>query len=552
MTDRKELRTAYENGKGSFKVRGEWRYDKEGRKEVTNRMVIYSVPYGVSTGPLLAEIGELIEARKIPQLVNVNDETSDENGLRIVLETKSGADTEAVMAYLYRHTSLESNFSYNATALVPDDHGNMSPAVLSLPELLQHFLDFRYETVRRRLEYQLAVLRKRIHILEGFAIIFDGLDLALKIIRKSDGKQDAAQKLMKKFPLDEIQTEAVLELALYKISQLEIDHIRVELKEKKAEANRIEKILKSKTKMWGLVQSELEEVAAEFADKRRTDFGSVDEIVEFDATAYIIRENTNVVITSDGWLKRVNTLASVKKTRVRDGDSVLEVVPGSTLDNAVFFSTDGVAFTLPFDQIPVSSGYGEPLAKSCKLSDGASIVSAITTDARFVEAVEDDSSDWGPLLLVGTKLGQVLTIPFHSFRAASTKSGRKYCRLGKGDEVVYCRLLSEAETVMFASRKARVIHFSLDDVPMLTNAGKGVKAIKLEAGDEVLGAAQLVRPSDCLRVVNTTGKEVAFGQQKYQVTSRGGRGVQTSKRIGFEKVIEPAIQLVDWTEYAEG
>lgn len=551
VTERKELRKAYESGKGSIKTRGEWRFDKERRKEVKNRLVIYSVPYGVSTGPLLSEIGELIEARKIPQLLDVSDETNEENGLRIVLEMKSGADPDAVMAYLYRHTSLEQNFSYNATALVPDEHGNPVPRVLSLRDILQYFLDFRYETVRRRLEYQLEQLRKRMHILEGFAIIFNGLDQALKIIRASDGKKDAAVRLMKKFPLDEIQTDAILELALYKISKLEIDSIRQELKEKKAEATRIEKLLKSKAQMWKLIRKELEEVAAEFGDKRRSNFGSTEEIVEFDASAYIVRENTNVVVTADGWVKRVNSLASVSKTRVRDGDSVLDVVPGSTLDRAVFFSSDGVAFTIPIDQIPVSSGYGEPLSKHAKLSDGATIVSALTTDARFVEAVDDDSTEWGPLLFVATKTGQVLSIPYHGFRTPSTKAGRKYCRLRPGDEVVTCQLITDAETVFLASAQARVIHFSLDDVPMLTSAGKGVRGIKLDAADRLLGAVQLSRPSDCLRVINSKGKEVAFGQQKYQVTSRGGKGIETIKRGGFEQVIRPEIELVDWSVMEE-
>ncbi len=551
VTERADLRKAYETGRGSVKTRGEWRFDKQGKKELKDRLIIHTVPYTVSTGPLLTEIGDLIEARKLPQLANVIDETNEENGLRIVLEMKSGADPEAVMAYLFRHTSLEQNFSFNATALVPDEHGATVPRVLSLKELLQHFLDFRYETVRRRLEYQLEQLRKRIHILEGFAIIFNGLDVALKIIRASSGKKDAAAKLMKKFPLDEIQTDAILELALYRISRLEIDNIRQELKEKKAEAARIQKLLNSKTQMWKLIRTELETLAAKFGDKRRSQFASVDEIIEFDASAYIVKENTNVVVTSDGWVKRVNSLASVSKTRVREGDSVLNVIPGSTLDNAVFFSSDGVAFTIPIDQLPVSSGYGEPFAKHAKLRDGASIASVLTTDPRFVEAVDDDSKEWGPLLLVATKRGQVLTIPYHGFRTPSTKAGRKYCRLRKGDQVVYCQPIEDAETVFFASADARVLHFSLNEVPMLTNAGKGVRGIKLDADDRLLGVVQLARPSDCLRVVTSNDKEMVFGQQKYQVTSRGGRGIMTSKRSSFDKVIEPQIQLVDWSEMEE-
>lgn len=547
ITERTELRQAYESGRGSIKLRGEWRFDREGRREVRDRLVIYSVPYGVTTGSLLSEIGELIASRKIPQLLEANDETNEENGLRVVLELKSGTDPEAVMAYLFRHTALEQNFSYNATALVPDAHGGTIPRVLNLRELLQHFLDFRMETVRRRLKFQLEQLRRRIHLLEGFEIIFNGLDAALKIIRASRGKKDAAEKLMKRFPLDVEQTDAILDMALYRISRLEIDRILEELSEKRTEAGRIERLLKSPKRMWKRVETELEEVATEFGDRRRSNFGSSDEITEFDPQAYIVRENTNVVVTREGWIKRVNQLASVSRTRVREGDSVLAVAPGSTLDHVVLFSCDGVAFTVPIDQIPVSSGYGEPVAKHVKLSDGASIVAVLTTDARFVEAVDDDSEEWGPLLLVATKQGQVLTIPYHGFRTASTRAGRKYCRLRRDDEVVDCQLVTDAETCMLASAAARVAHFSIDDIPMLTNAGKGVRGIRLEDRDRLLGLVQLSRPSDCLRVRNTSDKLVSFGQQKYQVTSRGGRGIQTSKRIGFIEVIRPEIELVDWS-----
>ncbi|MBL8819322.1 MAG: DNA topoisomerase IV subunit A [Planctomyces sp.] len=548
VTDRAELREAYETGKGSFKVRGEWRFDQEGRREIPNRIIIYSIPYGVTTGPLMTEIGDLVEARKLPQLVSVNDETNEENGLRIAIEVKSGADVEAVVAYLYRHTSLEQNFSYNATCLVPSESGGLVPRVLNLKEQLQYFLDFRYETVRRRLEYQLEQLRRRIHILEGFEIIFDGLDRALKIIRASNGRKDAAEKLMKEFPLDEIQTDAILELQLYRISRLEIDKIREELAEKRAEANRIEQILKSKTKMWKLITTELEELARDFGDERRSGIGSSEEIVEFDPQAYIVRENTNVVITKDGWIKRVGQLASVSKTRVREGDSVLMVVPGSTLDHAVFLCSDGIAYTVPIDQIPVSSGYGEPLAKRAKMADGTSVIAAIPTDPRFVPSLDDVGDGVGLLMLVATRMGQVLLIPFEGFRSPSTKAGRKYCRLNKADQVVYAGLVRDAETVFLASRKARIIHFRIDEIPVLNSAGKGVRGLKLEAGDQLLGVTQLARPSDCLRVKNENDKVLSFGQTKYQVTSRGGRGVKTSMRTEFVEMILPDIELVDWSE----
>lgn len=548
VTDRAELKDMYETGKGSIKIRGEWKFHQEGKKQDTSRIIIYTIPYGATTGPLMAEIGELVAARKLPQLEGVNDETNEENGLRIAIDLKPGADAEAVMAYLYKHTCLEQNFGYNATCLIPGDHGQTVPRVLNLKDMLQHFLDFRHITVRRRLEYQLEQLRKRIHILEGFAIIFDGLERALKIIRSSNGKKDAAEKLMAEFPLDEIQTDAILELALYRISRLEINKIREELAEKKAEAAGIEAILKSKTKMWKLITTELEQVATDYADGRRSELGSAEEVVEYDPQAYIVRENTNVVVTREGWIKRVGQLSSVSKTRVREGDSVLTVVPGSTLDHVVFFCSDGIAYTLPIEQLPVSSGYGEPLAKRAKMKDGVSVINAMTTDGRFVSDLDSVGDGVGLTILIATREGQVMRLPYESFRTPSTKAGRKFCRLGKTDQVVYVDLVRDAETMFIASKKARVLHFRIDEVPVLGGAGKGVRGLKLESGDEVLGVVQLSRPSDALRVRNDNDSVLSFGQTKYQVNSRGGRGVKTSSRTNFVEIIQPEIQLVDWSE----
>jgi DNA gyrase subunit A len=550
ITNRKDLTDAYKNGRGTIKIRGEWRFDRDYKGQKDDSLVIYSVPYGVSTGPLLAEIGDLVESRKIPQLVAVNDETNETNGLRLVLETGPGADPDAVMAYLYRHTSLESSFSYNMTALVPED-GAMVPRVLSLTEMLQHFLDFRFITVKRRYEYQLRQLEKRIHILEGYVIVFNGLDKALRIIRNSRGKQDACTKLMKEFPLDEVQTTAVLDLALYRISSLEINTIKEELREKQVEADRIRRLLKSDKRLWKCVQTELREVADEFDDKRRTGIGSADEVTEFDASAYIVRENTNVVFTRDGWIKRVGRLAKIETTRVRDGDKVMDVVPANTLDRVVFFSSDGVAYTLPVDQIPASSGYGDPLSKYARTSDGAQIIAAVSTDERFTyvdEKVKGNPTPW-PYMLIVTANGQVMQVSFSTFRQPSTKAGRKYCRLRKGDRVAFVEMIDEeAQTMFIASKKARVIHFDIDDVPLLTNPGIGVRGLKVEASDEVIGARQLCRPGDCLRVINTNGKTLSFGQMKYGVTSRGGKGIKTSHRSGFAEIIRPEIRLVDWSE----
>jgi DNA gyrase subunit A len=549
--ERRDLRQVYEEGRGSIKVRAEWKMDREKRKEVPDRIAVYSIPYGVETGSLMAQLGDIVASRKLPQLIDVADHSDEEHGLQLVLKLKNGSDPDAVMAYLYKHSALEQNFAYNSTCLVPDEHGSLVPKRCSLSELLIFFLDFRFDTVRRRYEFLLAQLKRRIHILQGFKIIFDGLDRALKIIRASDGKQDAATKLMKAFPLDEEQTMAILEMQLYKISQLEIDDILRELREKKREADEITNILASNKRLWKVVETELRQLGEKFADKRRTTIGSTEEIAEFDPEAYIVRENTNVVVSREGWVKRVGRLASIESTRIREGDEVLAVVPGSTLDHVVLFSSEGIAYTQRIDQVPASSGYGEPLTKHFRLGDGAAVVAALSTDARFTPAdqkVKGQDSP-APYLMVATARGQVLRIPLAPFRTTSTKVGRKFCRLSAGDKVVFVDLVREATTMFLATSAARIIHFAIDDVPILSGAGKGVRGIKVAPDDHVLGAALLTNPRDCLYVETTAEKEMVFGQVKYEVTSRGGKGIRTSHRSGFTRIKRPPIELVDWSKF---
>jgi DNA gyrase subunit A len=231
----------------------------------------------------------------------------------------------------------------------------------------------------------------------------------------------------------------------------------------------------------------------------------------------------------------------------------LQVVPGSTLENVVIFASNGIAYSLPIEQVPVSSGYGEPLSKHVRLGDGVTAINSLSTDPRFTpedKKVRGETTP-APFLLIATKHGQVMRLSFATFRTPSTKVGRKFCRLRADDAVIYVDLVREGETMFLATRKARIIHFKIDDVPILAAAGKGVRGIKLEKDDAVLGAIQLSRPSDCLYVMNSNEKQLSFGQMKYGVTSRGGKGIKTSQRSEFTEVIRPDIQLVDWAEMEE-
>lgn len=556
VTDRAALRKIYEEGHGSIKIQGEWKVEEAGRKA---QIVITSIPYGVNKGQLEEAIGAIIAERKLPQLTGMNNESDARAGIRIVLEMKAGADPEVVMAYLYKHTELQQNFSYNMTCLVPLPDGTLVPRKnLNLRDLLRHFLDFRLLTVRRRFEYELEQLRKRIHILEGFRILFDALDEAIQLIRESKGKQDAAEKLTRCFSLDDVQTAAILEAQLYRIAQLEIKKILDELKEKKAEAAKIEAILGSEKKLWGIVKTEMLELSEKYSERRRTRMASSEDTLEFDPEAYIVRENTNVVLTRDGWIKRVGRLTTDTdgklNTRVREGDEVSALVPGSTLDHVILFTDDGTACTMRINEVPASSGYGEPITKYFRLDDRVRVISMATTDPRFVplEVPSNHDDPPGPYLLVVTAQGMTLRTPLLPFRTASTRVGRRYVRLIENDRVVMARVLSGQETSLFlASASGHVIHFPLEQVNILSGAGKGVTGIKLEEGDVCLGGMLVSAKSDALQVKTTNDKNMEFTARRYEPTTRGGKGFEAVKRSGFAQIIGPPLELIDWDKVEE-
>jgi DNA gyrase subunit A len=554
VSDRATLRKIYEEGSGSIKVQAEWKPEdlERGKKQI----VITSIPYGVDKGQLEAAIGAIIEDRKLPQLIGQANETNDKDGMRLVLELKSGADPHLVMAYLYKHTELQKNFSYNVTALVPAEDGKtlIPRDGLSLKEMLRHFLDFRLATVRKRFEYHLRQLRRRIHILEGFAVIFNALDRAIKIIRESSGKPDAAEKLKTAFKLDDEQVTAILDSQLYKIAQLEIKKILDELAEKKKEAAKIESILASEKKLWGVIKDEMDKLIEEFGERRKTRMAGEGDVLEFDEEAYIVRENTNVVLTRDGLIKRVGRLQSVETTRVKEGDEVVAVIPGSTLDHVAFFADDGTAYTMRVNEVPATTGYGEPITKFFKLGDGVRVVGAVTTDPRFTPADEPAKGDMpgGPYIMVATKNGYVLRTPLTGFRTESTKAGRRYVKLEEGDKVVMAKLVGDETGVMLASRGGHLIHFPIEQANVLVGVGKGVIGIKLEPGDDAIGGALVndARRYETNRIVLETesGKPQEFGPLAIKSQNRGGKGEKPGVRTKFARVVPPPIVLVNWDE----
>ncbi|TMQ02521.1 MAG: DNA topoisomerase 4 subunit A, partial [Deltaproteobacteria bacterium] len=374
LNSKVELRQIYKDGQGTIRVRGE--YKLEEMKRGTTDIVITSIPYALSKGDVVEKIAEVIVSRKLPYLLDVRDESTTD--VRIVLEIKRDADPELVMAYLFKHTPLQSNFHVNLTCLVPpgfldDEAGRRLPAdpppqprKMAIKEILGHFLDFRLQVTERRFKYQLAQLEARIHILDGFVVIFDALDQLIKLIRASDGKEDAAAKIIKQFKLDAVQTDAILELKLYKLARLEIHVIREELAQKTGEAKKIKAILKSEDKLWTVVKDELKACAAELGTPRRTRTGGMADEVAFDADAFIVDEDAHIVVTRDGWIKRVRELKDPNQTRVREGDEVTHVLPGSTKEKVIFFTNKGSGYVIKINDIAATTGYGDPAQKYFK------------------------------------------------------------------------------------------------------------------------------------------------------------------------------------------
>jgi DNA gyrase subunit A len=294
----------------------------------------------------------------------------------------------------------------------------------------------------------------------------------------------------------------------------------------------------------------LESLAEQFGERRKTRMASEEDVLEFSEEAYIVRENTNVVLTRNGRIKRVGRLASVETTRVEEGDEVVAVIPGSTLDHVVFFADDGTAYTMRINEVPATTGYGEPITKYFRLGDGVKVIGAVTTDPRFTPADQPMKRDvpGGPYILVAASNGNVLRTPLAGFRGESTKVGRRYVKLDEGDRAVMARLVGDETGVMLATRGGHLIHFAVDEANILAGVGKGVIGIKLEDGDECLGGVLVGGRFDKLVVETESGKTQDFGPGALKLQHRGGTGHKPGVRTRFTRVMPQAIELVNWDE----
>ena len=539
-----ELREIYRTGSGTIRIRATWEPGPPARGSKT--IHVTSIPYAANKAQIVERIAEIVLARKLPPLLDVTDQSTDE--VRIVLQLKSDADERLVMAYLFRHTALQTNFAANLTCLVPTEQAEAGkPERLELKEILQHFLVFRLEVVTNRLEHELEALRKRIHILEGFERVFDALDAIIRLIRRSDGKADAAQKIMRRFELDAEQTDAILELKIYRLARLEILIIREELADKRARVDEITALLADEDARRAVVGDELREIRAAYGaatSPRRTLIAEADDDASFSADDFIVDEDAVVLISRDGWVKRQREVRDVSTTRLREGDALLAAIAGSTRAACVLFSNLGAAYTCRLIDIPASTGYGEPIQRQFKLKDGERIVAAFSLDPRVTAdiAARADGSPPPTHAVAVSSDGFALRFGLEPFAEPSTRAGRRFARPARNAEIVGVSIVRDTAVIIAATRQARAMLCDAEQVNFLSGPGKGVTLIKLDRkADAVLGFVASTGARDLLTVETSRGASQTVSSAKYEVTNRGGKGRELLQRGSFTRVVPSPV-----------
>lgn len=529
LNTKKELKEIYQTGAGAIRIRAE--YTVEDMPRGRQAIVITSIPYAVNKAKLLERLVGLMEDKKVPQVSAVRDESTDE--VRIVIELKSESNPDLVMAYLFKHTDLESSFPVNFTALKP----NMEPERLSLKELMQYFLDFRFEITTKRLNHELGILKARLHILKAFEAVYDDLDTAIKIIRRSRSKDEAAEKLKKHFKFDDEQTKAILDMQLYRLVGLEIERIIKEKTEKTKQKKEIEAVLASQKKIWALIKKELIEIKEKYGDKRKSQIRAAEE-VEFSQEDFIVHEDITVILSKMGWIRRAKTVG--ENLRFKDGDELLALIPANTRDNIAIFSSAGKAYVIKAYDLPAGSGFGEPVQHLFKFGDREKAVAAMNISAVFGEGGSQEeegkkheksgveSAEVVALTITTKGVGFMFSLA--PFNAPTTRAGRKFASVREGDSIMGVGVI-DAPNVLFLTTEGKAVVLPVKQIPMLSGAGKGVRLVNVKNGEVAL--FRPVMKNEQVKVIDEKGKEKVIDLKQYGVMNRGTVGLKAVKAVRF-------------------
>ncbi len=527
LNSKTELRKAYDQGLGAVKIRGEWELEELTRGKA--QIILTSIPYGVNKARLIEKIADIIIHKKLLSLLDVRDE-SDEK-VRVVLEIKNGQDPEKIMTYLFKHTEMETNFQLNFNCLKPTGE----PARLSLKEICSHFLEFRREVVVRRLKFDLAALEKRLHMLAAFVIIFKNLDKALKLIRSSNSRQEASTKLKKAFKLDDEQVSAILEIPLYRLVAMEIDKIKLEQKEKLEEQEKIKSILASKKKIWNIVKTDLKEIVEKFGDKRLTKIKTI-ETEEYNAEDFIEHEDVVLVLSRNGWLRKIKTLGDPATLKFKEMDDLLGIIHTNTRDLAAIFTSAGMVYIYKVFNLPYTrGGFGEPVQNLFKFGDGERVIKILslpgTENGDAKEAgeqqafdFEDSIEDCEELLFVND-MGFGYSFPLANLTETS-RAGKRVMVI-KNDARMVAVSPVAGEHVLLVSVAGKGLLIDLDQVTQLSGPGVGVKL--MNPAKSKIATARCVDRKEPVQMVFDDGKSKELKLTGLTVHHRGGQGSFVAK-----------------------
>jgi topoisomerase-4 subunit A len=461
VEERGSIQAAYDTGRGGFRLRARWAVEQG--KFSTWTIVVTEIPYQVQKGKLVEQIAALMEAKKLPLLGDVRDESAEQ--VRLVLEPKSrGVEPEVLMETLFRATDLETRFPLNMNVLTAD----RTPLVLSLRGVLRAWLDHRHEVLRRRTAHRLEAIERRLEILDGFLKVFLNLDEVIRIIREED---DAKAGLMRAFKLSETQAEAILNMRLRSLRRLEEIEIRKEHKTLSRERKDMQALLASEKLRWERIAGEIEETREKFGagalGKRRTDIAGPPAAVDVSAMVQVEREPITVVLSQQGWVRAARGhITDGEGQKFKEGDALRLLLACETTDRLTLFATDGRAFTIRAADVPRGRGDGQPIRLMVDLANQDDILRlfVLRDDARYLVA----SNSGRGFVVKGADL------------VAEKRTGKQILALRDGERAAIC-VPAEGDHVAVVGDNRKLLVFRLDELPEMAR-GAGVALQKYRDG----------------------------------------------------------------------
>ena len=534
------VREAYTTGKGQIMVRAVAEVEPMGRSGSRMQIVVTELPYQVNKAALVEKISALVRTRRVEGVSEIRDE-SDRDGMRIVMELRSGVQPQVVLNNLYKHTALQSSFSANMLALIDG-----KPEVITLKTALQQYVKFREEVVRRRAEFELRKAQERAHILAGLRIAISNLDEVIQLIRASDDVETARNGLMSRFDLDQPQAQAILDMQLRRLAALEREKLEEEYTQLQETIKGLEILLADQGKIREVIKEETEETKKKYGDKRRTSVSHDD----FDLSREELEAHEQIVITlsQGGYLKRIqaNTFRrqhrggrGVSGMNTRDDDPVKDIKVVDTHDKLMFFTNKGrvlskVGYELRADQSRNTRGV--PIANIINVWDTESISALIGVGKKQYADYE--------YLVLGTRRGRVKRIELDDV-SHIRPSGLIIMNLKDDDELVSVKLAKKDDDIIFLSEQGMGIRFSVNDLPVRRRTAGGVKGMSLRTGDRVV-AMDVGNDESRLMLISKLGRGKVNPLSEYRRQGRGGLGLKAFKINKNTGLIADA-QIVDDT-----